>query len=174
MTQGASLYEAWQALKPHWHIAPTKEPLPKTPSYSALRMFLSPFLRPVMNAKLLGLHNIPRKGAVILAANHLSHVDPILIIASARRTTHYLAKDGHFKNAALRTVMRATGQIETSEIRVVKERSQVLQTFFLKVKHWVFSPKERAQKRLNHPTSCPGKPVLLGLLHPIPKLWLYR
>lgn len=113
MTQGASLYEAWQALKPHWHIAPTKEPLPKTPSYSALRMFLSPFLRPVMNAKLLGLHNIPRKGAVILAANHLSHVDPILIIASARRTTHYLAKDGHFKNAALRTVMRATGQIET-------------------------------------------------------------
>jgi 1-acyl-sn-glycerol-3-phosphate acyltransferase len=67
----------------------------------------------MLNVKLDGLHRIPRKGPVILAANHLSHVDPIIIIASARRTTYYLAKDGHFKNWILRTSMRATGQIET-------------------------------------------------------------
>ena len=52
-------------------------------------------------------------GSTILAANHLSHVDPIAVIAAARRTTHYLAKDGHFSNPLTRFVMRATGQIET-------------------------------------------------------------
>ncbi len=113
MTEGVSLVEAWQTLEKHWLIPTTGQPLPKTPSYSFLRMFLSPFLRPALNAKMHGLHNIPRKGSVILAANHLSHVDPIFVIASARRTTHYLAKDGHFKNAAMGFVMRATGQIET-------------------------------------------------------------
>ena len=55
----------------------------------------------------------PRTGATILAANHLSHIDPIAVIAAARRTTHYLAKDGHFSNPLTSFVMRATGQIET-------------------------------------------------------------
>jgi 1-acyl-sn-glycerol-3-phosphate acyltransferase len=113
MTEAASLAEAWQSLEEHWLIPTTGQTLPRTPSYGFLRMFVSPFLRPLLNAKLNGLHHIPRKGAVILAANHLSHVDPIFVIASARRTTHYLAKDGHFKNSVMRFAMRATGQIET-------------------------------------------------------------
>ena len=113
MTEPASLVEAWQSLEKHWLIPTTGQPLPKTPSYSFLRMFLSPLLRPILNARMHGVNNIPRKGSVILAANHLSHVDPIFVIASARRTTHYLAKDGHFKNAVMGFAMRATGQIET-------------------------------------------------------------
>lgn len=56
---------------------------------------------------------MPRTGPTILAANHLSHIDPIAVIAAARRTTFYLAKEGHFDNALTRTVMHATGQIET-------------------------------------------------------------
>lgn len=113
MTEEDSIVEAWQSLEEHWLIPTTGEPLPRTPSYGVLRMVVSPLLRPMLNAKMNGLHHIPRKGSVILAANHLSHIDPIFVIASARRTTHYLAKDGHFKNAILRFAMRATGQIET-------------------------------------------------------------
>jgi len=113
MTEADSIVEAWQSLEEHWLIPTTGKPLPKTPSYGVLRMVVSPLLRPMLNAKMNGLHHIPRKGSVILAANHLSHIDPIFVIASARRTTHYLAKDGHFKNAILRFAMRATGQIET-------------------------------------------------------------
>ena len=157
MSEVPSLEQAWQSLKPHWHIPTTGEPLQKTPSYGFLRMFLSPFLRPILNAKLVGLHNIPRKGAVILAANHLSHVDPILVIASARRTTHYLAKDGHFKNGALRTVMRATGQIETkrdeggegalSSAADVLSEGQALGIF----------PEGTRSKRTEAPFLLPGK-----------------
>jgi 1-acyl-sn-glycerol-3-phosphate acyltransferase len=149
--------DAWASLKQHWHIPPTEQPLPKTPSYSFLRMFLSPLLRPALNAKLYGLHNIPRKGAVILAANHLSHVDPIFVIAAARRTTHYLAKDGHFKNAVLRTAMRATGQIETkrdqggegalSSAADVLSEGQALGIF----------PEGTRSKRTESPYLLPGK-----------------
>ncbi len=105
--------EAWARLKPHWEIQPSPQPLPKTPVYAALRMFLSPLLRPLLRWRIHGAENIPRRGATILAANHLSHVDPIAVIAAARRTTHYLAKDGHFSNPLTSFVMRATGQIET-------------------------------------------------------------
>ena len=113
MSEGGELEAAWQTLKPHWVIEPSAELLPSTPVYSGLRMFLSPALRPLLRWRIHGAERIPRKGATILAANHLSHVDPIAVIAAARRTTHYLAKDGHFTNPLTRFIMRATGQIET-------------------------------------------------------------
>ncbi len=157
MSKATSLVEAWQSLEEHWLIPTTGQPLPKTPSYSFLRMFLSPFLRPIMNAKMLGIHNIPRKGSVILAANHLSHVDPIFVIASARRTTHYLAKDGHFKNAVMGAAMRATGQIETkrdkggqgalSSAADVLSSGQALGIF----------PEGTRSKRTEKPFLLPGK-----------------
>jgi 1-acyl-sn-glycerol-3-phosphate acyltransferase len=157
MTKEESLIEAWQSLEEHWIIPTTGKPLPSTPSYSFLRMFLSPFLRPMMNAKINGLHHIPRNGPVILAANHLSHVDPIFVIASARRTTHYLAKDGHFKNAFMRFAMRATGQIETkrdqggegalSSAADVLDSGQALGIF----------PEGTRSKRNERPYLLPGK-----------------
>ena len=81
--------------------------------YNFLRLSVVPIFRFLIRVRIRGDSNIPRKGAVILAANHLSHVDPILVILSSRRTTHYLAKDGHFKKAWTRFVMKSTGQIET-------------------------------------------------------------
>ncbi len=50
---------------------------------------------------------------MILAANHLSHVDPVLAIFSSRRRLYYLAKQEHFQKAGWRQLMNVTGQIET-------------------------------------------------------------
>lgn len=157
MSEAESLADAWQSLEKHWLIPTTGKQLPRTPSYGFLRMFLSPFLRPLLNAKMTGLHHIPRNGPVILAANHLSHVDPIFVIASARRTTHYLAKDGHFKNAVMRFAMRATGQIETkrdeggegalSSAADVLDSGQALGIF----------PEGTRSKRTEQPYLLPGK-----------------
>jgi 1-acyl-sn-glycerol-3-phosphate acyltransferase len=36
-----------------------------------------------------------------------------MVILASRRTTHYLAKDGHFEKIGTRFVMKSTGQIET-------------------------------------------------------------
>ena len=113
MESSGNLESGWASLEEHWLIPTTGIPLPSVPGYSLLRWTLSPLLRPIVNTKIIGVHHIPSKGAVILAANHLSHVDPIMVIASARRPVRYLAKDGHFRNAATALVMRTTGQIET-------------------------------------------------------------
>lgn len=113
MANQSDLENAWQDLRVHWAIEPGPKDLPATPVYSALRLLISPFLRPLLRWRINGADRIPRKGATILAANHLSHVDPIAVIAAARRTTYYLAKDGHFTNRWTRFIMRSTGQIET-------------------------------------------------------------
>jgi 1-acyl-sn-glycerol-3-phosphate acyltransferase len=113
MQPDTHLIQAWESLRRHWIINPTGNGIPATPIYSILRLIIPPLVRPLLRLSIRGSHNIPRKGATILAANHLSHIDPIMVIASSRRTTHYLAKDGHFENPVLRTVMQSTGQIET-------------------------------------------------------------
>lgn len=104
---------AWQILEPHWKITPRKGMISYTPGYSILRFIFSPIIRGIARIKATGSEHIPGSGATILAANHLSHVDPILVIASSRRKVHYLAKDAHFKNFFLRLFMNSTGQIET-------------------------------------------------------------
>lgn len=113
MQPDTHLVQAWESLRQHWIIHPSGKGIPKTPIYSFLRLVLPPLIRPLLRLRIRGSHHIPRKGATILAANHLSHVDPLLVIVGSRRTTHYLAKDGHFNNPMLRTVMQSTGQIET-------------------------------------------------------------
>ena len=77
MSEEPTLEEAWQALRPHWAIEPAAKQLPATPFYSGLRLLLSPLLRPLLRWRICGAHHIPRDGATILAANHLSHVDPL-------------------------------------------------------------------------------------------------
>ncbi|MCH1481199.1 MAG: 1-acyl-sn-glycerol-3-phosphate acyltransferase [Candidatus Poseidoniaceae archaeon] len=107
------ILEAWNTLEPHWKITPRNGGIAPTPGYSFIRFIFSPIIRGLMRIKMSGSERIPSQGATIFAANHLSHVDPILVIASSGRKVHYLAKDGHFKNFFLRKFMNLTGQIET-------------------------------------------------------------
>ena len=104
---------AWQLLEKHWKIQPRNGGISYTPGYSMIRFIFSPIIRGLARIKASGAEHIPGHGPTILAANHLSHVDPILVIASSRRKVHYLAKDAHFKNFFLRLFMNLTGQIET-------------------------------------------------------------
>ena len=46
------------------------------------------FLRP----KFYGLENIPNEGKIILAGNHRSYFDPLLVMSSTKRHIHFLAK----------------------------------------------------------------------------------
>ena len=94
-------------------IAGAGVPLPKSPLYSLFLSILPILARTVLRIRYRGIHRVPRKGAVILAANHTSHIDPFSIICGVRRRTHYLAKDGHFEKFMTSIVMNTTGQIRT-------------------------------------------------------------
>jgi 1-acyl-sn-glycerol-3-phosphate acyltransferase len=61
-----------------------------------------------------GLEHIPRSGAVILAANHISHIDPIysaLAVHLAGRVPRFLAKDSLWRVPGLGFLLRHTDQI---------------------------------------------------------------
>ena len=73
-------------------------PLPKSPFYSVLLATIPVLLRTIFRIRYRGIHRLPRKGPMILAANHTSHIDPFTVIGGARRRTHYLSKDTHFDN----------------------------------------------------------------------------
>lgn len=45
-----------------------------------------------------GIHNVPKEGAVILASNHISFYDPIVIAAVLDRQVHFMAKSEFFRN----------------------------------------------------------------------------
>lgn len=104
---------AWEALAPHNCIVGTGRRIRTPLFYSILRWTAAPLLRN-LNTRWRGLANIPGKGPAILAANHLSHFDPLFVIVGCRRSTFYLTKDDHFKRPHTAWFMRASGQIETA------------------------------------------------------------
>ncbi|RAH15712.1 MAG: hypothetical protein CMB56_002550 [Methanobacteriota archaeon] len=84
-----------------------------TPIYSFLRLTAGQIFRSVFPTKFTGLENIPKNGPAIFASNHLSHVDPLFMIAASRRKLHFLAKDEHFEKIFTKFVVSSTGQIKT-------------------------------------------------------------
>jgi 1-acyl-sn-glycerol-3-phosphate acyltransferase len=64
----------------------------------------------------VGEENVPRQGAAILASNHLSFIDSVLLPLYLRRRIAFLAKSEYFsgrglKGWATKTFMSATGQL---------------------------------------------------------------
>ena len=47
----------------------------------------------VYRAKIVGKENVPKKGAVIFCGNHRNYLDPPLIVVTAGRHVHFIAKE---------------------------------------------------------------------------------
>lgn len=63
---------------------------------------VSPFARMVYRPTVEGLENIPGTGPVILAANHLSFVDSMIIPIVVPRRVYFLAKAEYFEGTGVR------------------------------------------------------------------------
>jgi 1-acyl-sn-glycerol-3-phosphate acyltransferase len=74
--------------------------------YDALHRVVPPLLRAVWRPDVQGLQNVPRTGGVILASNHLSFVDSVVIPAVAPRTVVFLAKSEYFTGTGLRGALQ--------------------------------------------------------------------
>jgi 1-acyl-sn-glycerol-3-phosphate acyltransferase len=57
---------------------------------------MAPIARLVFRPRIAGKENIPREGRVILASNHLSFIDSIVIPLTAPRRVQFLAKSTYF------------------------------------------------------------------------------
>lgn len=81
--------------------------------YSAIVRTLKVLSLGMSRTRVVGLSNFPRNGGVIIAPNHVSNIDPVLLgVQLARvRPVQALAKDGLFKVPVIGAAMRAMGHI---------------------------------------------------------------
>jgi len=79
--------------------------------YSFGKTFLAPPLRLLWRPKVSGLENIPAEGAVILAANHLSVVDSIIVPVVTPRPVYYLAKAEYFRHPVIGPLLTGLNNI---------------------------------------------------------------
>ena len=65
--------------------------------YGALHRIVPPLLRAVWRPHVLGLERVPRTGPLILASNHQSFIDSVVIPAVTPRPVNFLAKSDYFE-----------------------------------------------------------------------------
>jgi len=81
------------------------------PMYFAMRAVFGPPLTMAFGVKTEGRHHLPRKGAAILAANHASFLDPIVIGLRARRPVRFLVSREFYADRRLHALLRWFGTI---------------------------------------------------------------
>ena len=74
--------------------------------YRTLHAVVPPLLRAVWRPVVEGVGNVPRTGPVILASNHLSFVDSVVIPAVAPRDVVFLAKTEYFTGTGVRGALQ--------------------------------------------------------------------
>lgn len=73
--------------------------------YSILRSIARLFFF-LLGLKFEGIHNLPERGPVIIASNHLSNWDPIVVATVLNRRIHYMGKVELFGNPLMAALMR--------------------------------------------------------------------
>jgi 1-acyl-sn-glycerol-3-phosphate acyltransferase len=79
--------------------------------YSFGKVTVAPMLRALWRPKVSGLDYVPSTGPVILASNHLSVVDSLVIPIVTRRPVYFLAKNEYFVKPLTRSLMLGLNQI---------------------------------------------------------------
>src|SRR4051812_24283596 len=80
-------------------------------TYWVLKAVLTPVLRFFFRVRIEGIEHVPRKGAVILASNHISFCDSIFLPLVLHRRVTFVAKAEYFEDRKTAWFFRAVGQI---------------------------------------------------------------
>jgi len=70
--------------------------------YGVLHRIVPPLLRAVWRPHVVGLDRVPRTGPLILASNHQSFIDSVVIPAVTPRPVNFLAKSDYFQGRGIR------------------------------------------------------------------------
>ena len=71
----------------------------------------------LLDIRMTGMEHIPRKGAAIVAANHVSLLDGIILGASLPRLVRFMTKNSPFKNPIIRKILMAAGAFPVKRYR---------------------------------------------------------
>ncbi|MGB6518535.1 MAG: lysophospholipid acyltransferase family protein [Candidatus Cybelea sp.] len=100
--------------------------------YDFAKFFVRSMARVLWRARVFGSENVPPTGALIVACNHLSYLDPPLLGSLCPRRIRYMAKKELFAVPVLGSVIRALGAYDVdrrgSATRAIKRSLQVLES----------------------------------------------
>lgn len=77
--------------------------------YGFARLVLTPLIKVAYRYKIVNKNNFPTEGGYIVACNHISSSDPILLGIGQKRRIYFMAKDELFKNKFFAKIMRGLG-----------------------------------------------------------------
>ncbi len=80
-------------------------------AYWVIKAILTPLLRLGFRLRVEGLENVPRRGPVILAANHRSFMDSLFLPLVVPRRVTFVAKAEYFDDWRTAWFFRSVGQI---------------------------------------------------------------
>lgn len=77
--------------------------------FTFIKFLMRPIFRVLFSVEHHGIENIPAAGAVIIAGNHPSYLDPLLVALPIKRALRFMAWDALFKVPVLGQIIRAVG-----------------------------------------------------------------
>ena len=86
----------------------------KTPIFRLMAAIAVPPIDLIAKLKITGVEHIPKTGAFVLAPNHYSEIDPLIVgvaMWKIGRMPHYMAKASLFKVPVVGKLLHASGQI---------------------------------------------------------------
>ena len=87
-----------------------------------IALFCSKIFFPI---KTTGREHLPRQGGYILASNHVSNLDPVILRLSTKQKLHFLAKESLFKNKIFGALIACLGAFpirrDSADIGALKE-----------------------------------------------------
>jgi 1-acyl-sn-glycerol-3-phosphate acyltransferase len=79
--------------------------------YRFLRTVLPTVVMPYFKVTVEGLEHVPRQGPAIIAGNHLSFIDSIVLALSLPRPLYYLGKSDYWESARTRWLVAGAGVV---------------------------------------------------------------
>lgn len=101
----------------------------RTPAFRALAGVVVPPLSAMADIRLHHGERVPQSGAFVLAPNHMSEIDPIVVgtaLWKAGRAPRFLAKESLFRVPVLGAIMRATGQIPVDRAGIARDADPMM------------------------------------------------
>lgn len=105
-----------------------KLPSEKTPVFNTLAGLFIPALHVLARFDIIDGEKLPVEGAVVIAPNHFSNVDPAVVGAAMYklgRMPHYMAKSSLFKVPVFGWLLRNSGQVPVERAGVVRSQDPI-------------------------------------------------
>ncbi|MGE5474766.1 MAG: lysophospholipid acyltransferase family protein [Ignavibacteriales bacterium] len=108
----------------------------------------------------IGMENIPKQGAAILYANHISNADPVIATCRIKRMIYFMAKEELFKGKLLTRFWTNIGAFPvkrgTGDISAIKKSIECLKAGYI----LGMFPEGTRRRKDKHPEPKPGLALL--------------